>query len=326
MNDTTQTTSTETPAKPKQWTSTAGPIQTSKVNKVFGSLRMEHGHHIEKTGVIGVSEDSHGYYLIFGGAREDVAKAQLTLGEEFGWTITRDNYSQILERVQAILAELVKNAPVKDKRITPEQHAKDEADRAQWKREEIERKAWLAGTAPAFQEIIRRIAQVAGTTVEWVCKHWMEYSDHCTNGDMSPVLGEFIQNYADKLGGNNVYNRGRLQTAIDYVEPAPATTGKTQEVGTKAIVKINERLGGVELWFPAKPDDRTIGQVKAAGFRSSKIGGWHWWRKHSAEALAFAHHIAGTKASTPTEKSNDGGMVQAQEDAYHDNQARMMGV
>jgi len=309
------------PPKPKQWQSTAGPIQVKKVKKVFSSLRMEHGHMIELSGVIGVNESSQGYHMIFGGSREDVSKAQVELGEAFGWMITRENYTQIIARGQAMLAELAKNAPVTDKRITAEQDAKDRAEREAWQRERVELMNWLKTTSTQFQTIINRLSSATNKMPEFIVKLWREYSANCESYDQSALLGEFIQNYAAKLGGDTVYNRQKLQTAIDYVEPPKAVQGRTDSIGTKASVKLNDALGGVELWFTDKPGASVIAKLKSNGWRCTSKGGWHWYKKQSEASIRFANELAGVTTPDPAPA---GGMDEAEQMAGEDRAAEAM--
>ena len=68
----------------------------------------------------------------------------------------------------------------------------------------------LNGCVPEFQAKIKALADLAQLPALAVFAYWRKYSDACTSGDQSPVLGEFTDWYADKLGGN----REALQLAI----------------------------------------------------------------------------------------------------------------
>lgn len=122
---------------------------------------------------------------------------------------------------------------------------------------------------------------------------------------------------------HRTYNAYRDYT--DRPAVSPAGSGKTSDVGSKALVKLNTALGGVELWFPGKPDSSTIFRLKNNGWRPSKVGGWHWYKKDSEYARKLANEIAGV--SVPAQEVPPAGaMVQAQEDAYVDNEAQRTGA
>jgi hypothetical protein len=108
---------------------------------------------------------------------------------------------------------------------------------------------------------------------------------------------------------------------ITPATPPQAATGSEVTGKTGIRVKMNDAQGGIELWFDANPSPETIARVKTNGWRASKVGGWHWYKRVSPQAIAFAHEIAGT---TPPQQSADpaGGYVQAQEDAQQDAIAR----
>jgi N12 class adenine-specific DNA methylase len=57
-------------------------------------------------------------------------------------------------------------------------------------------------------------------------------------------------------------------------------------------VRQNAEKGGVEIQFKNRPDDATLAQIKAAGFRWSKPQKL-WWARHTPERLELANRIAG---------------------------------
>lgn len=60
----------------------------------------------------------------------------------------------------------------------------------------------FAHTVPVFQLRIQRIAAVAAMQPLEVFALWREYSDYCSNCDQSALLWEFVEWYAEKLGGD----------------------------------------------------------------------------------------------------------------------------
>lgn len=110
---------------------------------------------------------------------------------------------------------------------------------------------------------------------------------------------------------------------------------KVPETSTVAVADVqapngtrvvhNTKLGGVEIWFAGKPSDEIMGQCRAAGFRLSRVGGWHWWHKYGAYAWAQAHKIAGVEL--PAENAS---LPKSEADAFdmqvEDNMAEAAGV
>lgn len=67
---------------------------------------------------------------------------------------------------------------------------------------------------------------------------------------------------------------------------APTATGPSG-----ATVSINEELNGVEVRFPAKPDESTIGALKSHGFRWS-MRSRCWYHRRDEASEAFARSLA----------------------------------
>lgn len=122
----------------------------------------------------------------------------------------------------------------------------------------------FAGTAPAFQSEITRIAADMKQDALTVYAAWRRYSDSCSNGDMSAILGEF----------EDQYRTGH------WLPPAGITVSR------------NIEKGGVEIRFPAKPEASMIERVKSQGFRWSRFSGC-WWAKATDGKVAFAYSLAG---------------------------------
>lgn len=72
----------------------------------------------------------------------------------------------------------------------------------------------FASTNRGFQAKINAIAAVAGRTGEQVYELWRKYDRQCSLYDQSPVMSEFIQWYANELGGD----ASALWYAVDAVE------------------------------------------------------------------------------------------------------------
>ena len=112
---------TNTTAQPK-WTSTAGPIQTKAVKTALGELATEHKQFIQLDGIVGGPERSHSYCSLFSTEkRPDVTAAETDLGKQFAYTITSENYKQIIAAIAAVLPTLKDNRPVKDERRSPDE-------------------------------------------------------------------------------------------------------------------------------------------------------------------------------------------------------------
>ena len=62
--------------------------------------------------------------------------------------------------------------------------------------------------------------------------------------------------------------------------------------------RLNEQKHGVEITFSAKPSDATRAELKGAGFRWNKAGGY-WYAVQSPERLALAQRLAGSALSAP---------------------------
>lgn len=64
---------------------------------------------------------------------------------------------------------------------------------------------------PTFQAKIRALAAIiTSTNAEGIYQLWREYSDKCSSFDQSPVMSEFIEWNADRLG----VDRAKLHAAV----------------------------------------------------------------------------------------------------------------
>lgn len=95
---------------------------------------------------------------------------------------------------------------------------------------------------------------------------------------------------------------------------------------TGVTVTENTEKAGVEIRFPAKPDEATLTALKANGWRWSRFAHC-WYHRADAHARAFAHGLAGTTTDTTNADDHSG-----QEDrecgdrAYEDRCAAAVGM
>ena len=143
-----------TNTEPK-WTSTAGAIQTKAVKTALGELATEHKQFIQLDGIVGGPERSHSYCSLFSQVkRDDVTAAETSIGEQFNYTITSENYKQIIAAVAAARPALKDNRPVKDERRSPDEERLrlQQVDRDNEQRE-IEQQAHNAEVARIVEEL-----------------------------------------------------------------------------------------------------------------------------------------------------------------------------
>lgn len=121
-----------------KWQTTAGPRQTKQVEEALSALRRLGNTYTEITGIVGGIEHRDTMMSIgFGGPspNESYMEAWNGLGEKYGWTITRNNYQQIIADTKEAMKTVV--IPEVDRRRTPEQIAqqKQAGEQAQAQRE-----------------------------------------------------------------------------------------------------------------------------------------------------------------------------------------------
>lgn len=75
-----------------------------------------------------------------------------------------------------------------------------------------------ANTCESFRRKIEGISRLANLPVWSVFTYWREYSKNCSDSDQSPILGEFVEWYSAKLGGD----RNALQEVLRENEMAIA--------------------------------------------------------------------------------------------------------
>lgn len=98
----------------KQWTSTAGPRQTKAISKALRDVEWQGKKRIEvcdygRMELVGLCDE----------IRPQALAILETIGDEYGWTITRDNHAAILARLTSALPMV--EVPEIDKRTTAEE-------------------------------------------------------------------------------------------------------------------------------------------------------------------------------------------------------------
>ena len=132
----------------------------------------------------------------------------------------------------------------------------------------------------------------------------------------------------DVEGGLNVPENW-YKLVLDVPEPSTVAAGEVDAAnGTVGTVARNLEHDGVEVAFPAKPDSSVIARLKSNGFRWSPRS--HvWYKKFSQYAWQAACDIAGVTAEAPPTGTGDAGAagyVQAQENAFQDQQSALCGA
>lgn len=157
IETTTETETTPAPAPTRKWTSIAGPIQTKKVEKALSGIMWEGRTTTTLSGIKGGEEHEFSGTMIFGPARQEAHDTWNKIGEQYGWQITRENYTKIMATVETEMAELRKSRPVNDERRTPEQDAaRNQAHREAEAKHEAERNE-KAAKAQALAADLRKL-------------------------------------------------------------------------------------------------------------------------------------------------------------------------
>jgi len=102
-------------------------------------------------------------------------------------------------------------------------------------------------------------------------------------------------------GSLEEFYRVTIEAGEVHQEQTPAQLAST---ANGIVVSLNKEKGGIEIRFPAKPDDATISRVKSAGFRWSRFSKC-WWSKDSEYKRKRAYEIAGTGPEQANEPVND---------------------
>jgi hypothetical protein len=121
----------------KKWTATdAGPRQINAVNKALSAIRWN-GKTVEEIhGVHGQPETERRMRhipMVTGGMSEFAAKAWDALGEQFNWTITKDNAKTVTACAEALIPEINKHPIISDLRKTADVVAEEDRKHAEFK-------------------------------------------------------------------------------------------------------------------------------------------------------------------------------------------------
>ena len=101
----------------RKWISTAGPIQTKKVEKAIAALRWEGNTFTELHGVHDGSQPTESTLTnIFGSPRAEVADALAAILDAHNGTITTSNFRTVIAELEAAAAAATASRPVHDKR------------------------------------------------------------------------------------------------------------------------------------------------------------------------------------------------------------------
>ena len=117
-----------TATKDSVFTTTAGPIQTKKVNAAIHGLLWRGRTRVELRGMVGGEERRAELTQPFSPPCEDATAALNTVAEQFGRIITRENYAEIVTALELATRNLV--LPVDDCRTTADEVAQRTAERA----------------------------------------------------------------------------------------------------------------------------------------------------------------------------------------------------
>jgi hypothetical protein len=160
-----------------KWKSTdAGPIQVKRVNKAISELNWEGKTFVEVTGVKGGEENRWTMTEPFSSVREEVQQLHQEIGEQFEWTVTKQNAKEIVAAFAAIMEKAAESRPERDLRREPEEDA--ELKRKMAEREEGYRKE--RQKKDALREQVKAKAP-AGAKAVIVAAYHVDTSDPMTD-------------------------------------------------------------------------------------------------------------------------------------------------
>ncbi len=135
------------------------------------------------------------------------------------------------------------------------------------------------------------------------------------------ILGNYYSGWTiKKLGIGNTYYQ--MFDEVRIKASAPQSIQGAEPTGDKiAVCKLNEAKGGIEIYFNSKPSTAVLDDLKANGFRWGKFN--KCWYKHDTPQ---ARQIVAKYATIPTQSTQDGLLVEAQENAGIDNWAQENGI
>jgi len=120
----------------RQWISSAGPIQTKRVDKALGALRWRGKSHIELNGVVGGPESQSELTAFCAEVSPECAAALDAIGEKHDYTITRENCAAIIADLESATKEL--QLPVIDNRRKLDEESARLAEQAERDRQRQE--------------------------------------------------------------------------------------------------------------------------------------------------------------------------------------------
>ena len=107
-----------------KWNNIAGPRKSKGAVELLKALSAQTQTHKEITGVHGGGSNSMCYWSPFGGTVNQVAADEMTaLGEKYSWTLANENLEALEKDATAAIERAKAACPVKDSRITQEEHA-----------------------------------------------------------------------------------------------------------------------------------------------------------------------------------------------------------
>jgi len=137
------------------------------------------------------------------------------------------------------------------------------------------------------------------------------------------ILGNYyhgwtIRKYRIGSGWNTSYvsDPENVRLKSGHVYNLPEQQFESDDSGTRVV--LNTEKQGVEIYFKTRPNDATLNDLKANGFRWGKTNKC-WYKKDNIQA----REVAARYGMIPTESNDDGLLVEAQENAGADNWAQV---
>lgn len=151
-------------ASSQKWTSSAGPLQTKAVNKAIRDLEWR-----GKTFLVLSDYGEHESTSPFGQMSAESAQALHSIGEQFQWTVTRENCRAIVSALESATSKLV--LPTEDNRTTAderEEMRRQRAEQEEKRRIELEQKR---------TQVAKRIEELR-TIAPWAISSDGKMSEH----------------------------------------------------------------------------------------------------------------------------------------------------
>lgn len=145
---------TKTENSIKQWNNEAGPRQSKQAVEAIQHILSRGKFHIELTGVEGIDEDSREVWAFGSETCDDALQRYNMVGEQFGWTITRKNYKQVIEAATEAAANIV--LPIVDDRRSHDQERERIEANKRYEQERNEKAAKLRNEVEAIAAELRK--------------------------------------------------------------------------------------------------------------------------------------------------------------------------